>query len=104
MTPERMLAEFEALASRLGIAVRVEPFETGLSDRGGGLCRLRGRPLVLMDDSLPLGDRIAVLATALADFDLEGVYVSPLVRARIENARGVQQGEGAIFPSPRTVL
>jgi hypothetical protein len=83
-----MLAEFEALASRLGILVRVEPFDDALSGRRGGLCRVRGQPLVLMDDSLPLADRIAVLATALADFDLEGVYVSPLVRARIEAARG----------------
>lgn len=88
MTGTRLLAELQALALRLGVDVRVEPLESGLADARGGLCRLRGRPFVLMDESLPLGDRIDVLAAALATFDLEAVYLSPFVRARIEAARG----------------
>jgi len=40
-----------------------------------------------MDDSLPIADKIDVMATPLSHFDLEGVYLPPLVRARIEAAR-----------------
>jgi len=40
-----------------------------------------------MDASLPVADRIAVLARALARFDLDAVYVPPFVRARIESHR-----------------
>jgi hypothetical protein len=81
------MAELRALASRLDVAVRVEPLESALSETGGGLCRVRGQPLVLIDASLPLLDQIDVLAGALAQFDLDGVFVSPYVRTRIERFR-----------------
>lgn len=87
MTGLRLFAELQALALRLGVVVRVEPLARGLAETRGGLCHVRGRPLILMDDSLPLVDRIDVLAAALSTFDLETVYVSPLVRERIGAAR-----------------
>ncbi len=88
MDPEDVLRELEALAGRLGVLVRFEPFDLDLGK--GGLCRLRGRPLVVIDARLPLLDRIAVLSQALACFDLEAVYLPPLLRARLaeKGARG----------------
>jgi hypothetical protein len=88
VAPARVLAELEALAGRLGIAVRAEPLAGEILDgRAGGLCRLRGRPLVVVDSRLGTEDRIDVLAAALATFDLDGVFVPPAVRERIEAAR-----------------
>jgi hypothetical protein len=87
VTPPRILLELEALAGRLGVAVRAEPFGKGVLSGRGGLCRIRGKAIVVMDASLSLPDKIAVLAGALARFDLESVYVSPLVRARIDATR-----------------
>jgi len=84
VTPPRVLHELEALAARIGVVVRVEPFGSSLLSGHGGLCWVRGRPLVVMDATLPVPDRIAVLASALARFDLDAAYVPPLVRARIE--------------------
>jgi hypothetical protein len=40
-----------------------------------------------MDAALHVSDRIAVIANALAHFDLDSVYVPPLIRARIESFR-----------------
>jgi hypothetical protein len=87
VTPARVLAELEALAARLGVSVRAEPFGRGVLERRGGLCWVDGRPLVVMDDKLAVPDRIGVLAAALAQFDLDGVSVVPLVRERIDEAR-----------------
>jgi hypothetical protein len=87
VTPARVLHELEALAARIGLSVRAEPFGGGLLSGRGGLCWVRGRPIVVMDASLPVADRIAVLAGALARFDLEAVYVPPLVRARIASLK-----------------
>jgi hypothetical protein len=84
-----VLAELEALAARLGVMVRAEPFGGELLEGKGGLCRLHGVPLVVMDARLGTEDRIAVLAAALATFDLDGVFVPPVVRERIEAARVV---------------
>ncbi len=82
-----MLLELEALAGRLGVAIRAEPFDKGALGGRGGLCRVRGKPVIVMDASLPVPDRIAVLAAALATFDLDSVYVSPVLRGRIDAAR-----------------
>jgi hypothetical protein len=87
VTPSRVLAELESIAARLGIAVRAEPFGSGLLQGRGGLCWVRGQPLIVMDASLAMVDRIALLAEALARFELDGVYVAPAVRDLIEGAR-----------------
>jgi hypothetical protein len=82
-----MLAELESLAARLGIAVRPESFGRGLLEGRGGLCWVDGKPLVVMDVTLRVPDRVAVLAEALAQFDLAVVPLDPALRARIESAR-----------------
>jgi hypothetical protein len=87
-----VLAELEALAARLGIAVRAEPFGKGVLAGRGGLCRVDGQPLIVMDASLPLPDRIAVLSLALSQFDLDALHVPPLVRERIDEARDASRG------------
>jgi hypothetical protein len=104
VTPGRVLAELQALAARLGIAVRAEPFGRGLMEGRGGLCWLDGKALVVMDEKLGVQDRIGVLAGALATFDLESASVPPAVRQRIE-AEGLKTrkrkrpGRGAKKPA-----
>jgi hypothetical protein len=83
VTPSRVLAELVALAARLGVAVRVEPFGQGVMQGRGGLCWLDGKALVVMDERLGVPDRIAVLARALSAFDLESVSMAPALRERI---------------------
>lgn len=81
------MAELEALALRVGMVVRVERLDSGLAQTRGGLCKLGGRSIVLMDEALPLADRIDVLVAALSTFDLDAVYVPPFVRALVDSAR-----------------
>ena len=87
MQPLQLAAALEALAARLGIPVRYETMDRTVSQgrSSGGLCRLRGQPIILVDESLGPRDRIAVLAQALGSFDLDGVYLPPLVRVTIRS-------------------
>ena len=71
---------------RLGVEVRVETGWHGGASRGG-LCRLRGVPVVLVDAASSVPDRIGVLCEALAGFDIETVFLPPALRARIRAAR-----------------
>ncbi len=73
VSPTRLLSELETVAARLGIALRVEPFGDELLGARGGLCRLRERPLILIDAALPVPDRISVLAGALSAFDMSSI-------------------------------
>ena len=85
MSPSELVSALEALAARLGIPVRYDVFDRGLSKgrTSGGLCRLRGQPLIVLDASLGPRDHVATLAEALATFDLDAIYLPPLVRATI---------------------
>ncbi|HVY44972.1 MAG TPA: hypothetical protein VHB21_03795 [Minicystis sp.] len=87
----RLYAELVLAAERAGIEVRAERFASQLSDvrdPGGGLCTLRGRRLILVDAALPLPERVVTVASALAEVDLEHLYLPPVVRATI----GAYQG------------
>ena len=83
----RLLSELERVADRLGIRVRIDAFGRGLLAGHGGLCWVKGRPLIVLDEALPLPDRIAVLASALATFDLGRVEVPAAVREAVEARR-----------------
>ena len=105
MTLSRVLTELESLAARLGIAVRPEAPDRGILKGRGGLCWVRGQPVVVMDASLAVIDRIGVLADALARFDLDAMVVRPAVMARIEAARGAAGGrsESDVGPASRAL-
>ncbi|MEI7894778.1 MAG: hypothetical protein WCI05_16900 [Myxococcales bacterium] len=85
--PKQIFAELQKLAKRLDIVVRSEPFELRVLEGRGGLCWLRGQPTVLMDSESPLVDKIGVLAEALAAFNVEVLYLPPIVRRRIARPR-----------------
>jgi hypothetical protein len=82
LQPPELAQALEALAARLGIPVRYETMDRRISS-SGGLCRLRGQPIILVDESLGPRERASVLAEALGTFDLDGIYLPPAVRAAI---------------------
>lgn len=99
----RLFDELVRAAEKVGVEVRVEAFEQGLREAKvprGGLCTVRGRRVVLVDDASPLPDRIAMVASALAELDLERVYLPPIVRATI----GVHQRQRIVPPRDREPL
>jgi beta-phosphoglucomutase-like phosphatase (HAD superfamily) len=80
---------FDALlqaAEKLGVEVRMEPFETPATT-SGGLCLLRGERLVLIDQRALFPDRVLTLARALAELESETVYIVPEARELIEAIR-----------------
>jgi hypothetical protein len=82
-----VLSELEALAVRLGVSVRAEAFSKGVLEGHGGLCWVDGKALVVMDEKLPVPDRIAVLAGALAQLDLGRLVLPEPVQAAIDARR-----------------
>jgi len=103
----RLLEELTRAAERAGVEVRNEVFDPNLSDikrPRGGLCRLRGKRIILVDSKLPLPERIATIAEALAEVDLEHLFLPPVVRATIgAYAKGAASGGGNVLPFVRPV-
>ncbi|HEV8310857.1 MAG TPA: UDP-N-acetylmuramate dehydrogenase [Methylomirabilota bacterium] len=85
MDHQGLLDELLRVAMRLGVEVRIEPFEDPPTG-AGGLCLVHGRELVLLDARAPLPDRVRALARALSRLDVDTVYMAPEARDVVEAA------------------
>ena len=79
MNAQETLEQLEALARGLSIPVRYEKCRSR-----GGLCRLRGEPLVIVRRSLTVPEKVEVLARALCRLPREDVYLVPEVRRLLD--------------------
>ena len=75
-----LLSQLEELAHSLGIEVRYEPIKKDGSFYPGGLCRLKGECVLILNSSATLTDKVQTLAKAVNRFDLSQVYVRPGLR------------------------
>jgi len=85
VSPQDQIDECVRLAEQLGVQVRREV----LGGAGGGLCRIRGRPVLILDATADLAAQLDQCLTGLANLpEIDSVYVRPDLRARLERARG----------------
>jgi hypothetical protein len=85
---DAMVEELKAAARALGFDVREEELlrEVGYRARSG-TCRVGDRDVILLERGLGASERIEILCAALHGRDLEHVFLSPALRARLA-ARG----------------
>ena len=86
MDARRLLDELLSVARKLGLKVRIEPMRTA-AGHAGGLCRVQGRMLVLLDELASPVEQAGALAEALGELDVENVYMAPEARRSIEATR-----------------
>ncbi len=80
MDEEVLLTLLEDLASGLGIKVRYESMDSEAAFSSGGLCRIRGKPVIIVNRKAALPEKIQILARALNRMDLGPVYMKPALR------------------------
>ena len=88
MEENRLLQELEEIAEKLSIAVRYDDLMGMDFKVEGGLCKLRGRNVIIMDRRMPHGERIDLLVRALRQFDLSSVSMRPYIRLIIGDDSG----------------
>ena len=80
---EEIMKALEEVAERLSVHIHYEEmkaFEFRVQD---GSCRVKGEPSIFIDRKRPLKEKISILARELKKFDLEDIYVPPLLREKI---------------------
>jgi hypothetical protein len=77
---ETLLVQLEELAQALDVEVRYEPMRREGPTFPGGLCRLKGKHVLIIDSRAATGDKVQALARAANRFDLSQVYLRPGVR------------------------
>ena len=76
----------EELAWRFGVEVVYESMASRWST-SGGLCRLGPKKMIIVDANAPRVDQIGVLLDALGRFDLDSLFVPPIIRRELLQRR-----------------
>lgn len=84
-SPSKLAALID-LAEQVGIAVRRAPSAGDSAEHpGGALVRLKGKEMIFLDPTAPLGDQISVVAQALRGRkELEDRFLPPDLRQAME--------------------
>ena len=85
MKADEMLRELEGVAAKKNIKVTYENMTGQLG--AGGLCKVKGEHRVIVDRRATDGEKVNVLAAALAKFPLDDVFMSEKTRQMIECRR-----------------
>jgi len=81
------LLSLEDAARRAGLEIRYNNLEDEEMTISSGMCWLRNRQLLLVDNRLGPIQRVGVIARVLSRMDLENIYLPPATRQIIEEAR-----------------
>lgn len=90
MKPEQITDALEQAAVQVGVRVRYETM-TGDSAGAGGLCKIRGEWTVIIDRKATPSDRAAMLVEALAQFDMDAIFLPPEIRQALVKRRAAAQ-------------
>jgi len=81
---EILLAYLEELADQLEISVRDESINLEETFSAGGLCRVEGKYILILNSKTTTKEKIEVSVKALKQFDLSNMYVKPVIRELLE--------------------
>ena len=86
MDENTIIEQLEELVKSFGIQIRSEAIkqDEDLVRVVGGLCLLKGEYVIIINSKATTMDRIWTLATALKHFDLESIYLRPVIRELLE--------------------
>ena len=78
------LEDLKTVASKLSIEIECRNLKDDEFRFASGFCRVNGKNIVILDKRLPEGEQIAVVIETLRKFDLDGFYMAPWIRERLE--------------------
>jgi hypothetical protein len=86
MDENTIIEQLEELIERFGIQIRREAIkqDEDLVNIVGGLCLLRGEYVLIINSKATMMDRIKTLAMALKHFDLDQIYLRPVLRELLD--------------------
>ncbi len=86
MDENAIVEQLEELVKTFGIQIRTEPIkqDEDLVRVVGGLCLLREEYVLIINSKATTMDKIWTLATALKHFDLDRIYLRPVIRELLD--------------------
>lgn len=91
MDDKVLLSCLEELAERLEILIRDENINIEESSSAGGLCRVEGRYILILNSKATVKEKNQVMIKALQQFDLDDIYIKPSIRELLEDYKECDQ-------------
>lgn len=87
MDEPRILDLLVELAESFGLQIRYEPIrlDEELGSRPGGVCLFKGQRLVIINPHASLREKIGILSEAVRQFDLDQIYIPPVLRELLDS-------------------
>jgi 2-phospho-L-lactate guanylyltransferase (CobY/MobA/RfbA family) len=80
MKPNQMYQSLKELAEKLDVTVSEQNLRsTGIKVKSG-ICRLKGKNILIVDSQLPFNDKNEIIAACLSKFPHENVFMVPALR------------------------
>ncbi len=89
MDESTIVRQLEELAETFGLQIRYEPIrmDDDLPNVPGGVCHLKGDNVLIINSKTTMREKIKTLADAVKNFDLDRVYILPVIRELLEKTR-----------------
>lgn len=84
MNKKELLVQLEQLADRLGIEIRYERIKNPANITKGGLCKLKGKYIIIIDSKTSVSERVELISSILKRFNLKDIYILPALRRLLE--------------------
>ena len=85
MKPEQTYQNLKELAEKLGVVVSEQNLRsTGIKVKSG-LCKVKGKTIIIMDKKLSLQDKNEVLASCLSKLPHENIFMIPALREFLDS-------------------
>lgn len=84
---ENLLRQLEELAENLDVKVRYEQLKKEGAFFPGGLCKVKGQDIIIINSKASIEDKIEIMSRALRSFDLSQIYVLPAIRELLDKIK-----------------
>ncbi|MBE9530358.1 MAG: hypothetical protein IMF00_03725 [Proteobacteria bacterium] len=80
MKPEQTYQDLKELAEKLGVAVSEQNLRSTGIKANSGLCKVKGKNILIMEKQLPFQDKNEILASCLSKLPHEDIFMVPALR------------------------
>jgi hypothetical protein len=85
MKPEQTYQDLKELAEKLGVTVSEQNLRsTGIKAKSG-ICKVKGKNILIIDNQLPFKDKNEILAACLSKLPHENIFIVPALREFLDS-------------------
>ncbi len=85
MKPDQIYQDLKELAEKLDVTVSEQNLRsTGIRVKSG-ICKVKGKNILIMDNQLPFKDKNEILASCLSKLSHENIFIVPALREFLDS-------------------